>query len=172
MGLTFAWLATICSPFPSLARFGSFRYIHIQIQAHSSVIHRAARMSILCSIIRLIPYMMKMRIYAYMSVVLFGLMWTALVTLKLAICETNDAWKNLPGVQCVLGPSVAGLELASTSSMPSCFRSTCLNIHMQRTSLPTSSLFLCPSVCSGASSSLLLGAPSSRVSFRPVSLLP
>ncbi|KAI0765341.1 hypothetical protein C8Q74DRAFT_1047074 [Fomes fomentarius] len=73
----------------------------------------AARMSILCSIIRLIPYMMRMRIYAYMSVVLFGLMWTALVTLKLAICETNDEWKHLPGVQCVLGPSVAGLELAT-----------------------------------------------------------
>ena len=71
-------------------------------------------MSILFSIIRLIPYMMKMRIYAYICAVLFGLMWAALIILKIAICETDTAWKKSPGVQCVLGRADAGVELGST----------------------------------------------------------
>ena len=70
-------------------------------------------MSILFSIIRLIPYMMKMRFYACMSAVLFGLMWAALLILKISVCETDTRWKNLPGAQCVLGPAVAGVELGS-----------------------------------------------------------
>lgn len=72
-------------------------------------------MAILCSIIRLIPHMMTLRIHAYMSAVLFGLMWAALIIQKLVICETDTKWKNGPGYQCVLGPAVGGLELASTS---------------------------------------------------------
>ena len=71
-------------------------------------------MAILCSIIRLIPYMMRMRYYAYTAAVLFGCMWAALLILKLYTCETNNTWKLGPGVQCVLGSTVAALELTST----------------------------------------------------------
>ena len=70
-------------------------------------------MSILFSIIRLIPYMMRLRIYAYISAVLFGLMWAALIILKITTCETDTAWKQSPGLQCVLGRADAGVELAS-----------------------------------------------------------
>ncbi|KAI0746976.1 hypothetical protein C8Q80DRAFT_810997 [Daedaleopsis nitida] len=73
----------------------------------------AARMAILCSIIRLIPHMMRLRTYAYLSAVLFGLMWAALLILKLVICETNTEWKKGPGFQCVLGPAVGGVEIAT-----------------------------------------------------------
>ncbi|RPD65695.1 hypothetical protein L226DRAFT_543154 [Lentinus tigrinus ALCF2SS1-7] len=72
-----------------------------------------SRMSILFSIIRLIPYMMRMRYWAYFFAVLFGLMWAALIILKVAICETDTAWKKSAGVQCVLGPAVGGVELAT-----------------------------------------------------------
>ncbi|KAI0646490.1 hypothetical protein C8Q79DRAFT_909611, partial [Trametes meyenii] len=73
----------------------------------------ASRMSILFSIIRLIPYLMAMRIHAYICAILFGMMWVALIIQKLVVCETNTAWKHLPGAQCVLGHSVGGLELAT-----------------------------------------------------------
>ncbi|KAI0634878.1 hypothetical protein C8Q77DRAFT_1055091 [Trametes polyzona] len=73
----------------------------------------AARMSILFSIIRLIPYLMALRLHAYICAGLFGLMWVALVIQKLIVCETNTAWKHSPGVQCVLGEAVGGLELAT-----------------------------------------------------------
>ncbi|KAI0711363.1 hypothetical protein C8Q76DRAFT_769277 [Earliella scabrosa] len=73
----------------------------------------AARLSILCSVIRLIPYMMRMRYYAYTAAVLFGCMWAALLILKLYTCETNNTWKLGPGVQCVLGSTVAALELTT-----------------------------------------------------------
>ncbi len=84
------------------------------VLADRRVVSRASRMSILFSIIRLIPYMMRMRYWAYLFAVLFGLMWLSLIILKLAICETDTAWKKSPGVQCVLGPAVGGVELAST----------------------------------------------------------
>ncbi|KAI0371241.1 hypothetical protein BV20DRAFT_193037 [Pilatotrama ljubarskyi] len=73
----------------------------------------ASRMSILFSIIRLIPYLMAMRVHAYFCAVLFGLMWTALIIHKLVVCESNTAWKHLPGVQCVLGHAVGAFELAT-----------------------------------------------------------
>ena len=59
--------------------------------------------------------MMRLRTYAHVFGVLFGLMWLALIILKIAVCETDTAWKRTPGVQCVLGPAVAGVELASES---------------------------------------------------------
>ncbi|KAI0827124.1 hypothetical protein BC628DRAFT_1318849 [Trametes gibbosa] len=73
----------------------------------------ASRMSILFSIIRLIPHLMAMRTHACISAVLFGMMWSALLIQKLVVCETNPAWKNSAGVQCVLGHAVAALELAT-----------------------------------------------------------
>lgn len=77
-------------------------------------IGRSARLSILFSIIRLIPFLMKLRVYATMAAVLFGCMWAALIILKITVCETHPEWKQTQGVQCVLGPAVGGVELAST----------------------------------------------------------
>ncbi|PIL27671.1 hypothetical protein GSI_10823 [Ganoderma sinense ZZ0214-1] len=73
----------------------------------------SARLSILFSIIRLIPYLMRLRVYATMAAVLFGCMWVALIILKITVCETHPEWKQTQGVQCVLGPAVAGVELAT-----------------------------------------------------------
>ncbi|EJF63843.1 hypothetical protein DICSQDRAFT_101936 [Dichomitus squalens LYAD-421 SS1] len=73
----------------------------------------ASRLSILCSIIRLIPYMMRLRNYAHVFSALFGIMWAALIIIKIVVCETDTAWKKTAGVQCVLGPAVAGIELAT-----------------------------------------------------------
>nr|VWO99627.1 PKS_ER domain-containing protein [Ganoderma boninense] len=73
----------------------------------------SARLSILFSIIRLIPFLMRLRMYATMAAVLFGCMWASLIILKIAICETHPEWKQTQGVQCVLGPAVAGVELAT-----------------------------------------------------------
>ncbi|KAH9852440.1 hypothetical protein C2E23DRAFT_885585 [Lenzites betulinus] len=73
----------------------------------------ASRMSILFSIIRLIPTLMTMRVHAYFCAILFGMMWAALLIQKIVVCETNPSWKKSPGVQCVLGHAVAGLELAT-----------------------------------------------------------
>ena len=82
-------------------------------------IHRSARLSILFSIIRLIPYLMRLRVYANMAAVLFGCMWVALIILKITVCETRPEWKQTQGVQCVLGPAVGGVELASACFGPS-----------------------------------------------------
>ncbi|KAI1798037.1 hypothetical protein LXA43DRAFT_876302 [Ganoderma leucocontextum] len=73
----------------------------------------SARLSILFSIIRLIPYLMKLRVYANMAAVLFGCMWVTLMILKITICEIHPEWKQTQGVQCVLGPAVGGVELAT-----------------------------------------------------------
>ena len=74
-------------------------------------------MSILCSIIRLIPNMMRLRFYSYIVAVGFALMWAGLIILKITICETRDAWKKLGTAQCVLGEAVAAVELTSASRL-------------------------------------------------------
>ncbi|KAI0777246.1 hypothetical protein BD413DRAFT_467318 [Trametes elegans] len=73
----------------------------------------ASRMSILCSIIRLIPYLMAMRVHAIVCAFVFGMMWIALIIQKIVVCETKPEWKHSPGVQCVLGHAVGGLELGT-----------------------------------------------------------
>ncbi len=70
-------------------------------------------MSILFSIIRLIPRLLRLRTWSNLSAVLFGLMWAALLIYKIAICEANPSWKQSAGVQCVLGHGVGAFELAS-----------------------------------------------------------
>ena len=117
-------------------------------------------MSILFSIIRLIPHMMRMRSWAYIAAGLFGTMWAALIILKVSVCETDTAWKHLPGVQCVLGPAVGGIELASASPTSSLrellltrLASTLVSCK-QRTSSPTSSSLHCQYGCFGTSAFL------------------
>ena len=111
-------------------------------------------MSILCSIIRLIPYMMRLRLYAYAAAVAFALMWTALVVLKIAICEADTSWKSKPGAQCVLGPAVGGIELASESpARIGDVRGPDECSPLQPTSPRTSCSCCSRSGCSGASSS-------------------
>ena len=74
---------------------------------------RWARVSILFSVVRIIPYMMVLRKWAYGMVAWFFAMWAVLIIQKTYVCEHNAGWKKLPGVQCVLGESVAGVELFS-----------------------------------------------------------
>lgn len=62
---------------------------------------------------------MRLRVYANMAAVLFGCMWVALIILKITVCETHPEWKQTQGVQCVLGPAVGGVELASACFGPS-----------------------------------------------------
>ncbi|GBE87450.1 hypothetical protein SCP_1101260 [Sparassis crispa] len=73
----------------------------------------SARMSILASILRIIPHMLVLRRYAYAGSFLFLAMWAANIIQKVYICEHHTAWKRLPGVQCVLGNSVGAVELAT-----------------------------------------------------------
>ena len=74
---------------------------------------RSARMSILFSIRRIIPRLMTLRRHADICAVLFLCMWIAVLTQKLYICTHDDAWQHKKNVQCILGESVGGLELAS-----------------------------------------------------------
>ncbi|KAH9923311.1 hypothetical protein B0H21DRAFT_781484 [Amylocystis lapponica] len=72
-----------------------------------------ARISILFSVVRIIPFLMVLQKWAYASVAWFFAMWTVMLVQKVYVCEHNDAWKHLPNVQCVLGRSVAAVELFS-----------------------------------------------------------
>lgn len=78
---------------------------------------------------------MRLRLYANIAAVLFGCMWVALIILKIAVCETRPEWKQAQGVQCVLGPAVGGVELASTRSRLSvCGRCFTVPLVVQRIS--------------------------------------
>ena len=70
-------------------------------------------MSMLYSVIRIIPPMMTLRRIAYFCAVLFGCMWAALLIQKVTICARNRAWEQLPAPQCHLGKSVGIVELIS-----------------------------------------------------------
>jgi hypothetical protein len=70
-------------------------------------------MSMLYSVIRIIPPMKLLHRIAYFSAVLFGLMWAGLLIQKLYICANDQAWELLPAPQCHLGESVGIVELVS-----------------------------------------------------------
>lgn len=92
---------------------------------------RSARMSILFSIIRLIPYIMRLQRIAYGCALLFGLLWFGMLFEKAYICEHNDpAWKQANHIQCVLGHGVGATEITCLY----CSLST-LNLMMLLTSL-------------------------------------
>ncbi|KAI0938539.1 hypothetical protein AcW1_001753 [Taiwanofungus camphoratus] len=73
----------------------------------------SARMSILFSIMRIIPNLMTLRRYASACAALFIAMWIVMLVQKTYVCEHNTAWKTKPGVQCVLGKAVGAVELAT-----------------------------------------------------------
>jgi len=73
----------------------------------------SARMSILFSVVRVIPPAGRLLKFAYASACLFACMWVTLIIQKAVICERNDAWKLGPRTQCRLGSSVATLEVAN-----------------------------------------------------------
>jgi hypothetical protein len=79
---------------------------------------RTARMSILYSVIRIIPLMMSLRRVARFCAVLFGCMWAALLIQKSYICGHDRAWELEKAPQCRLGLSVGILELVSKYSIP------------------------------------------------------
>lgn len=72
-------------------------------------------MSILFSIMRIIPQLMTLRRYTYFGAVLFFGMWLAVLARKLDICTHDQTWQHKKNVQCTLGKSVGALELASQS---------------------------------------------------------
>jgi hypothetical protein len=74
-------------------------------------------MSMLYSVIRIIPPMMTLRRIAYCCAVLFGCMWAALLTQKVYICAHHRAWERLFAPQCHLGESVGIVELISKYSI-------------------------------------------------------
>jgi len=74
-------------------------------------------MSMLYSVIRIIPPMMTLRRIAYCCAVLFGCMWAALLIQKVYICAHHKAWERLPAPQCHLGESVGIMELISKYSI-------------------------------------------------------
>lgn len=70
-------------------------------------------MSILVSIIRITPSIMRMRRWSYFIVALFGAMWAGLLIQKTIICSRNRSWYHLAKPQCPLGHQVASFELTS-----------------------------------------------------------
>ncbi|KAH9941193.1 uncharacterized protein BXZ73DRAFT_98408 [Epithele typhae] len=98
-------------PFNHSVRVRILGYYMLQV-AFTCVLW-VSRLSILFSIIRLIPTMMRLRIVANICAFAFGFMWIGLVILKLVVCETNTEWKSRKGVQCVLGEAVASVEIAT-----------------------------------------------------------
>ncbi|KZT70455.1 hypothetical protein DAEQUDRAFT_737396 [Daedalea quercina L-15889] len=73
----------------------------------------SARMSILFSIMRIIPRLMNLRRHSYFCAALFLAMWIAVLAQKLYICTHHTAWQAQKNVQCVLGEAVGAVELAT-----------------------------------------------------------
>jgi hypothetical protein len=73
----------------------------------------AARMSMLFSIIRITPTLLKAARYMHWLVVFFLAMWAALVMQKTILCATDKKWYHDSKPQCRLGHRVGILELSS-----------------------------------------------------------
>ncbi|KAG7091446.1 hypothetical protein E1B28_010481 [Marasmius oreades] len=71
----------------------------------------ASRMSIIFSVIRLIPPMMRLRRISNISAVLFMLMWIGLLIQKTYICASNTSWFQHADPMCRLGHGVATNEI-------------------------------------------------------------
>lgn len=77
--------------------------------------NRAARMSMIFSIIRITPPMLRLRTAANLTAALFALFWLGLMVQKLYICAHDTDWYHTPTMECHLGKSVVVLELCSES---------------------------------------------------------
>lgn len=86
-------------------------------------------MSILASILRIVPLMMTCRKWAKAIGVIFALFWISLVAQKVIICETETAWKHETAVQCPLNRASALYELFGTFS-----RTRTRSVHVYSTS--------------------------------------
>ncbi|KAJ7093987.1 hypothetical protein B0H15DRAFT_831500 [Mycena belliarum] len=75
----------------------------------------ASRMSVIFSIIRIIPHSLTLRRITSYLAVLFGLMWTGLLVKKVHLCASDRSWYHLPQPQCHLGRVVGIMELATDS---------------------------------------------------------
>jgi len=86
---------------------------YYMLQSAFTCVLWSARMSILFSIMRIIPYLMLLRRYSYGGAALFAAMWIVMIVQKVYVCETHSAWKSNPKAQCVLGKSVGIVELCT-----------------------------------------------------------
>ncbi|KAF9819382.1 hypothetical protein IEO21_02125 [Rhodonia placenta] len=73
----------------------------------------SARMSILASILRIVPSIMTLRRYTHACAFLMLCMWIAMLVQKTYVCEYDTAWKTAPHVQCFLGKPVAAVEFCT-----------------------------------------------------------
>lgn len=70
----------------------------------------SSRISMLCSVLRIIPYIYYYRKWAERSIYLFALLWMAMLVQKIYICERDPTWKIGPRVQCPMNHTYAILE--------------------------------------------------------------
>jgi hypothetical protein len=73
----------------------------------------AARMSMLVSIVRITPTVVRAARYTRWLLAAFAAMWAALLLQKAVLCALDRSWYRLPAPQCHLGQRVAILELSS-----------------------------------------------------------
>ncbi|KAJ7838179.1 hypothetical protein B0H14DRAFT_2588739 [Mycena olivaceomarginata] len=71
----------------------------------------ASRMSVIFSVIRLVPEQLKLRKITTYFAAVFALCWIGLLVQKIRICASNKSWYELDKPQCHLGYGVAALEL-------------------------------------------------------------
>lgn len=87
--------------------------ICVSVNYHSSLSCRTARMSMLFSVIRIIPHKQPLRRFAFYCAALFVGMWAALLCQKIYICGRDTSWMHLSVPQCHLGKHVGITELVS-----------------------------------------------------------
>ncbi|KAJ7099692.1 hypothetical protein C8R44DRAFT_682799 [Mycena epipterygia] len=71
----------------------------------------SARMSVIFSVIRIVPSQLKLRKVTAGFAALFGVMWIALLVQKVYRCASDKSWYALEKPQCHLGSGVAAVEL-------------------------------------------------------------
>ncbi|KAJ3782631.1 hypothetical protein GGU11DRAFT_793579 [Lentinula aff. detonsa] len=73
----------------------------------------SARISLIFSVIRLIPPLFVLRRVSEWTAVIFFLMWAGLLTQKTYVCASDRSWYQLAAPQCHLGMDVAIVELVT-----------------------------------------------------------
>lgn len=96
----------------------------------------AVRLSLLTSIIRITPSMMRIRVWAKHLVILFILFWSSLVILKVATCEHDTSWKHQFHIRCPLSRSIAIYEIIIDCIADVTLAVLPLRLLWQTTSLP------------------------------------
>jgi len=73
----------------------------------------ASRMSVIFSVLRIIPPHLRLRKITAGFAALFAMMWMGLLAQKTYRCAKDKSWYHLPSPQCHLGTQVAVLELCT-----------------------------------------------------------